>query len=154
MLYKFVCIFVRFSWCDTLVHDRNWRTFLFSMKDPFCENKDPFGPLEFSMKIPSVKKEVHWTTSFSRKVLRVESIGSIGPPPVSTKVPSKKRWRPIGRTSIFHKGPFVWRRETHWTTCVFHEGPLLWKWRPIGQPWFSEKVLSVSPIPTSKSFVK
>jgi hypothetical protein len=79
MLYKFVCMFfmcvdfVSFSWCDTLVHDRNWRTFLFSMKDPFCENKDPFGPLEFSMKIPSVKKEVHWTTSFSRKVLRVKA---------------------------------------------------------------------------------
>lgn len=151
MLYKFVCIFVRFSWCDTLVHDRNWRTFLFSMKDPFCENKDPFGPLEFSMKIPSVKKEVHWTTSFSRKVLRVESIGSIGPPPVSTKVPSKKRWRPIGRTSIFHKGPFVWRRETHWTTCVFHEGPFCENGDPLDNLGFPRRSFLWAPFPPPRA---
>lgn len=151
MLYKFVCIFVRFSWCDTLVHDRNWRTFLFSMKDPFCENKDPFGPLEFSVKIPSVKKEVHWTTSFSRKVLRVESIGSIGPPPVSTKVPSKKRWRPIGRTSIFHKGPFVWRRETHWTTCVFHEGPFCENGDPLDNLGFPRRSFLWAPFPPPRA---
>ncbi len=147
------------------MHDRNWRTFCFPWKillwkqrpfwapwvfreDPFCEKKRSIGPPHFPGR------------SF------VWNHRSIGPPPVSTKVPSKKKWRPIGRTSVFQKGPFVWKRrpigrpvfsmkvpsvkmETHWTTFGFPRRSFLWE--PWGGPFPLQEVCQITKAKKLKS---
>lgn len=144
-------IFVGFSWCDTLVHDKNWRTFCFPRKillwkqrpfcapwvireDPFCEKGGPSDHIIFQEGPLCESRGQLDHLQFPQKSPPKKYKGPLGEPPFSIKALLCEDGDPLDDLC------FPWRS-------------LLWKWRPIGQLRFSKKVLSVRtwrPIPTSR----
>jgi hypothetical protein len=61
----------------------------------FCENLDPFGRVEFSVKIPAVEKEVHWTTCVFHEGPFCENGDPLDNLGFSKKVLSVRTWSPI-----------------------------------------------------------
>ncbi len=69
----------------------------------FCENKDPFGPLEFSVKIPSVKKRGPLDHLIFQEGPSCEIIGQFDHLQFPQKSPPKKNEGPLGEPPFSRK---------------------------------------------------